>query len=139
MLNNGKKEPKFNSNARPRYQQEPKSKPKPGKTSKRKERVCKYKSQAEQSKNHLKSSQTEGNTLRKGKSSSKNRNKRENKTTLEKNPMHCNAEGAGNQGRNHRKTTWKTNRGNQHQPMQQQQPLQQHENAKKYKVMAKHR
>jgi len=87
----------------------------------------------------LKSSQTEGNTLRKGKSSSKNRNKRENKTTLEKNPMHCNAEGAGNQGRNHRKTTWKTNRGNQHQPMQQQQPLQQHENAKKYKVMAKHR
>ena len=89
---------------------------------------------------HLKSSQTEGNTLRKGKSTSKNRNRRGKKSTpLKNSPMHCNAEGAGNQGRNHRKTTWKTNRGNQHQPMQQQQPLQQHENAKKYKVMAKHR
>ena len=34
----------------------------------------------------MKSSQTEGNTLRKGKSSSKNRNKRENKATLGKKP-----------------------------------------------------
>ena len=81
---------------------------------------------------HLKSSQTEGNTLRKGKSTSKNRNRRGKKSTpLKNSPMHCNAEGAGNQGRNHRKTTRKTNRGNQHQPMQQQQkPLQQHEKAK---------